>query len=113
MLLGLQFVENVKKYFSTDKKKSILKNNKEGLGEKKNIVVVGSKKKNMLSDSTPSPKRKINFHYGITIDVEAINPLHLLAVGIVISKHPGNKILAKQKFCFRTHIWKDQTAERF
>lgn len=52
-------------------------------------------------------------HYGITIDIEAINELHFLAVAIVVSKHPGNKIVDKRLFCFPTYKWKGQTAAEF
>ena len=55
----------------------------------------------------------IHKHYGITIDIEAINPALFLCIGIVLSRHPGNKVLVRKKFYFRTDTFRGQDAKTF
>jgi hypothetical protein len=52
-------------------------------------------------------------HHSLTIDVEAISDLHLLAVGVVVCQHSPLHLIEKQCFAFCTDRWKGQSATTF
>lgn len=51
--------------------------------------------------------------HALTVDIEAINPLQFLAIGITLTEHPGNHLITKAKFVFPTRFWEGQSAESF